>query len=53
MQRLILRVNKKIFLMKTLNVVGDRPNFMKIALIMKACKASEAIKPPKSGISSP
>ena len=31
--------------MKLINVVGARPNFMKIAPIMKACKASRAIEP--------
>ncbi len=31
--------------MKIINVVGARPNFMKIASIMKACKASRAIEP--------
>jgi len=30
---------------KLINVVGARPNFMKIAPIMKACKASRAIEP--------
>ena len=31
--------------MKLINVVGARPNFMKIAPIMKTCKASRAIEP--------
>jgi len=31
-------------MMKLINVVGARPNFMKIAPIMKACKASRAIE---------
>ena len=31
--------------MKIINVVGTRPNFMKIAPITEACKASKAIEP--------
>ena len=31
--------------MKIINVVGARPNFMKIAPIIKTCKASKEIEP--------